>query len=780
MNNNEHNNKDNKDKVSSNFTKNLHVNRQTRNKTLSSDEQLDEEKLLHYFKTRKTSDKIFSFRLILLALVVLVILVFVGIIAEFLNQLNPINSLLKLTESNFSINIYDAKNVRLIKYSSETEEQIPIDKSSPILFEAIVALHGALEKKVNPQAVEMNTTKTKQFSDIKNRLETGDTPSAVSKINFQDKIATSNIDSSFDLKKHIQYIANTENITEESNELLKNLTDNLSDNLDNSNIKENFTLDKSIIGDLTTDIAETTKKIDTISSIEDDYSKITQRFKRYFSGTVCPIYTSLKDFSNYDCMYSYPNFILNNLSPNHEEVNNWVTRIINSSKVLKNYLLLDWIKRNVDLPKFFTMYFNSLSYGTYIIGLNSAADKFFHTSISDLSISQSVFLAKLIYDNNKNIYPNDVEITYLDIYERLVKNGIINLEDIDTLLHDTLSYDMSKERLHNVKYLSTLFNEGYKYYHKSNEVNIKTTFDNSIQNSSSQILFNSLKQSGYHNASIMILKKNKTIASYTMGINKKEEPVFLPDEPYVYTFTGIKPLIYLAALNSKSDISKILLESKYQSLIDTYTRRLSFYSTHKEFSSNSGDNGINLSALTLTDLDVAPPKLRNLFAKELYNLERKYLRTIPITDYRITFKKLGISTSGMTSLSTLLDTKSDFKFTDLVRAYSAFQTEDNAILNPVFISQINDTIYEDKEPIIAKINPYYIKLVKNLMLNKFKTLSNNKVIYTLYDNDTAYAFYDDYTIGIWIGNLSQQGSYYNSEAYNLVKSTLEEIIGLLY
>lgn len=101
------------------------------------------------------------------------------------------------------------------------------------------------------------------------------------------------------------------------------------------------------------------------------------------------------------------------------------------------------LKMEIDLPKWriLELYFNSIDWGENLIGLHKAADFYFGKTAEELSVFQCVYLASLI--PNPALYSKDFQQLKFQSnmnvsFERLLKTGVISLEDYRRALNERL------------------------------------------------------------------------------------------------------------------------------------------------------------------------------------------------------------------------------------------------------------------------------------------------------------------------------------------------------
>lgn len=648
--------------------------------------QNDDESLSHFLSYRNTSGTskaeaeaylkssekitdgqgIFSRNLQIIAVIIFLIMLLVFAAGNYLNKKNPISPLLQGPDKPFTINFLDKNNTKFLSLTNQTENNIKIEDVSPVLFDALLALHGVLEIKYGD-----NPVKTKDGNLV--------------------------------------------------------------------------TLDEAAVDTTSQDVGE----------------------KKKVSSSDCLLYSNLKQFDRSSCKYSYNNFLINNFASATENDNSFVSKIINSSDWLKNYLLEDWVKDNVDVSTFLNIYFNYVYYGYNSLGLHATVLKLFSVPANSLEPYQAIIIIKSIYDNNKDLYPKD-EITYENIIDIMIKNGALSASDKPIILEQIKNFQAPVIQTTILNYFDYMFEEAYKYFRSVPVADVKSTFVTSLQNTAINSAVTQMKLKNIPNASVIISNKGDIATSFTISLNEEGKPVFYKEYPKIYVYNAIKPILYLSLFENKKDTVSVLLENKYQNLIFSKSRSLKFKSengtssgTPAASNTNAANaspetdtkaNKIPIELLTKTNLDIVPANIRALFADRLYSIEKQYILSLNPEDYKATFKKLGINAEFET-LDDLFNGNVGINLLDLSKFYDAISQ--NGIMHEYrVIELINTDVKFAETNYDISINPQFISVLNSLFLGKLENRSSRVTYNTIVDYNSAFAISPDYSISVWLGDMN--------------------------
>jgi membrane peptidoglycan carboxypeptidase len=170
------------------------------------------------------------------------------------------------------------------------------------------------------------------------------------------------------------------------------------------------------------------------------------------------------------------------------------------TRKLKEAIITMRIEANFDKKQILELYFNTISYGGNTQGVESAAQKYFGKSVSELSKKESIFLASLpvaptvlLYNPQKDFNPEKRMEYILSSMEEL---GTITPEEKNQIQNEPLSLlpPMSYKRAPSfVDYVLAKLEEKYgKEYVLKKGLIVKTSLDLKLQNHTQKELLNQL------------------------------------------------------------------------------------------------------------------------------------------------------------------------------------------------------------------------------------------------------------------------------------------------
>ncbi len=511
----------------------------------------------------------------------------------------------------------------------------------------------------------------------------------------------------------------------------------------------------------------------------------------------CRIYKNNIEFANYQCPFSYTSFLINNLLPDENQAgnDNFISKIINSSEMIKTQLLLGWLKSNVTPEDFYKLYFTYVYFGYNAIGIELATKKYFNKTTDKLSLAESIFLVMQAYKNNYNLYGTNINITYDEILEKLIHNGIIEMNEVPIIIKELNSIPEMQENNSFIFYLEDIFNAGYKKYTTSNIANVQTSFAISIQNSFIGLAKNEMLKLRIPNASGIILNKTNVVSGFTIGLKDFEDTksfnnfIFYKNIPNTYVLNLLKPFLYLTLNKRGVQTPNLLLQKQYQNLIFSYN----IYNTYihdqnkvlptigneekqdsesmkkdlqKSFSTNENPS---LSVLTQTNLDIAPEFFRKKFASQILYLEQVLFNKLTVDDYSQTLATFNLDLK-VDSIDNIFSYKTKFNVLDLVKAYSVFSNNSN-MYNTRYLININNEPIPYERKTLATFDASFMDILQGSFFNSITFKTSNVTLYYILDINSAILFSDKYTMIIWLGDIKDESlskDNYTQSLYNIV------------
>jgi hypothetical protein len=507
----------------------------------------------------------------------------------------------------------------------------------------------------------------------------------------------------------------------------------------------------------------------------------------------CPVYLKKIDyFKDYACEMSYQYFILNIMLGENSNLadRSFISTIINSNQALKEYLLLSWMKSNMNDDDFYNLFFSNSYYGNAVVGAHTASDYYFKKEPEDLDLAESIFLIYKVYNQNASFYTPNPDVTYDSILESLIEIDIISSEDIPEL-KDSLSQIQDKQVVNSfMRYIEEDFLEAYKLFRTNTVVTIKTTFLLALQNALIKITTIELEKHNIPNASFLIIKNNDIFSSFTLGLEKddkgKSKPLFYPTFPDVKTYSAIKPFLFLTLLENKVDISTVLINFKYQNLIFTYNLYTTYQneesklqtqenlsqkdepteplelsqgsqvvtSTNGKISIKKDEGGVsNINILSNTNLDEAPDSIRKYFVAQLNDLEKSFMLRLEANKYKAGLKKYDLDIKNIETTQDLIDRKGILSLEKIFYAYTSFLNY-GEMRNSRHINIINQEPFPFESQILGTYNKDMINLLKGLYFNKIEFKNSKSILYYVLDVNFGVLFSDEYLAIFWFGDFN--------------------------
>ncbi|MFL1780409.1 putative penicillin-binding protein [Candidatus Hepatincolaceae symbiont of Richtersius coronifer] len=664
------------------------------------------ESYLNTIKNKKEGGGILSGSLVIIGLTIFLVISFMAFAGYYINNQNPLIPVIRALDQNFSMTVLDKKNAKIFEMASrgqgKGQGKVIFQELPSSVINSFVAFHGVLEQRSEGQKVAEN------------------------------KAAGIPSYEGF-FKKTLRIISHQ----------FKKILPEKSSTTDPKAIEDQAVLANN----------EVIAPPPPLTSILGQNKKSSGKENYFYPG--CKAYKDISEFGQYGCKFSYSSFLINNLSKVTVEVpSSYVVSLINKSDMLKNYLLIDWIQTNLPIERFLEIYFNYVYFGDTVIGLTLASERYFGVPTYELNLSQSVFLMKKIYDNNKIIYPSTQALTTRQILEQLVINGIINNDDLEQLENEIQQIIIPAEPSMFALYIKDIFDKGYPYLKFVPYVLTRTTFVSSVQSSAMSVVSGNLNRNNIPNASVIVIENNTILAALTMGLEEGRS-VFYPVYPNINAYQSLKPFLYSALLGNKKDFSSILLNNKYQNLIFSYSK-LANQDASRLQTNNTNRSKMDVALLTRTDLDVVPESLRLMFAQQLFELERNFMKNLSLTDYN---KALGVIFPGFkqNNLDTLLYNKNKISFKDMVKAYNSIGQK-GKITDFKYITFINEDMIKTEGNNGNSIQQNFIKVLAPLFFSQIKYTAVKEDFYSIVDYNSAYAFSKNYTVGVWFGDLNNNNN----------------------
>jgi hypothetical protein len=320
-----------------------------------------------------------------------------------------------------------------------------------------------------------------------------------------------------------------------------------------------------------------------------------------------------------------------------------------------------------------------------------------------------------------------------------------------------------------VIYLDNLISLAYEKSANRQTTYVVSTFNGSVINNSLLLLNNLLLTNKIPSASLIVFKNNEIIAGYSYSLEmEKQNRLFENFYPKVKPYSSLKPFNYLAMVNNNLTIPTLLLESKYQNLMFTSK------SGQKNIlnNTNSTVNYSVLDAITNTNLDVIPKELRDLFAKQLISLEYDLFTNVDLETYMKSFNILFNDNNPYTS-EDIAKNNFETSLLDLTRAYNALTNRGN-IFNLRYLTFINDTPYAFDTRVQKQINTEFAEVLEAVYFKKINSGGND--YFYIIDFNTAFVYSPStgYTVGLWLGDLSNQDKVNNYSKY--LEDTIKSFI----
>ncbi|MGV3278800.1 transglycosylase domain-containing protein [Rickettsiales bacterium LUAb2] len=489
---------------------------------------------------------------------------------------------------------------------------------------------------------------------------------------------------------------------------------------------------------------------------------------------------NLKEQIANHCNYAYTNIIASHyILTSLLDANNFNNK--NNEDLffrLRKYLVVHWLTKNFDESTFFEFLLNYSYYDNGIIGINEAAKNYFGAlDLHKLTTQQSVILAKKIFENNPYIYGGNVNnklITNDNILDNMYHLGYISLAELQNAKKDRLSSVNSISSNLYQLFDKEIITQALPNTIRTNNIVVKTTLDTLLQISLSTSVNGALANYKIPSASILVLDKGKILSGFTTTLNVDKNTYF-DYYPEVKVSNLVRPLLYLALFTKNKKVPNSLLDPEIQKIITTQiinpkglnTQLFPDFAATVNNANNNGDTSINLENTAL-----------NKIAVQLYTLEDNlFNNNLTQADYD--------AISKITHLQKIIDNTSSSEktltdnFINLVNAYSIINQSGNYV-SPYFITQIYTTEQKPAFNEQTLFNPTNTFVVRNNVFVKNNS-GGNVIYHTLFDKNMVIAFYGNYTIGIWLGDLKNNpnDNYASNNYNNELNSLLSEVINNL-
>jgi membrane peptidoglycan carboxypeptidase len=390
---------------------------------------------------------------------------------------------------------------------------------------------------------------------------------------------------------------------------------------------------------------------------------------------------------------------------------------------------------------------------------SSFIDYFEKIAPDTMDVPHALFMIKLLYDNNKNYYPEH-EIKVENILDMMIANGYVpeNLREDVLAEYKKVKANAKLPRTSFSIYLDRLFLAGYDHFPESYDITVKSTFSNSLQNTLSSMLADQLKRNNIPEGSAIVIQNNQLIVGLTITL-VDGRMYYENSYPNAFAYNSIKPFMYLTLLDNRKDVPSQLLSFDKQNLIFSNKRIEQFIkpviNPNLVITEDSPKMTVKeLETIESQNLAIMPSGIRKLLAEKLSYLENNFFAEVPAKNYEAMLNRLRITPYEVpVAMPDLLSGDIRVNLFDLARAYTAFQAEPT-IVNSGIIDTINGVAEEQyKAQELLSIRKTFTNLLKNIYFNTIST-PNGQQFYIMIDFQTAIIFNNDYVVALWLGDLS--------------------------
>jgi len=254
---------------------------------------------------------------------------------------------------------------------------------------------------------------------------------------------------------------------------------------------------------------------------------------------------------------------------------------------IKELILAYQIEKKFSKDEILKMYFNEVSYGSVIYGIEAASQTFFGKSAKDLDLAESALLAVIprapTYYSPYGNHTDELFVRQKIVLDQMTEEGYVTKEEVDTAKKEKINFQIKKENIiapHFIMYIRDLLAQ--KYGEKLVEeggLKVYTTLDLYKQKIAEEVVKEGVEKNkkfqAYNAALVSIDPKTGEILAMvgskdyfenpfpegcTPGLNCKFEPnvnvVLRPRQPG----SSFKPIVYAAAFQKGYTPETILFD----------------------------------------------------------------------------------------------------------------------------------------------------------------------------------------------------------------------------
>lgn len=459
------------------------------------------------------------------------------------------------------------------------------------------------------------------------------------------------------------------------------------------------------------------------------------------------------------------NYILHSSLNNDEDSSGLLFR-------LRKFIIIHSLNKNFTQNSFFDFLLNYSYFGNNIIGVKTAAKKYFGVlSLKFLHVRQMAYLVKSIYENNSYIYDNsnNKNITVNNILKAMYEIGYINAKQFSKAENQNLSVKTVKNGLYQM-YANQIISHALPYSFKTNNIKVLSTLDASIQKNSSEYLHDFLVKSSVPSASLFIVNNGEIVTGFTEKVVGSSKTKFINKFPDVRAQNLLRSFFYLGLLKQKVSIPSEILSKEVQNIIvehylspNNLDTKLFPHFSKSLLGDNQGKKTKDIIALNNAASQIANAEQR-LFSKLNDNTIQFLLNNLNVSkqnfEHNISFSYINTNLANVTN------------------AFASLNQYGISYLNPVVMTNVyTDSIPAPKHK-FNHLNKDWIKIVMD-KTTRLATNGNN-LYRVIYDNNLAIIYYKGYTIGVWLGDLNKNpNTNYESNYYSQLETIVPKLVSII-